>query len=101
MKPLINEEDPDYRSAETEALELITDQIAGQRRVHSKTARDYAWSALDALTETDPDLEGGGWLFIRGRVYRVTDADHHDGTGDGDAWTVATRRERDEEEDPE
>ena len=101
MKPLINQEDPNYRSAETEALNLVTDAMAGHRQIHSKTAGEYAWTALDALTETDPDLPEGGWLFIRGRVYRVTEADHHDGDETGDCWTVATRRERDEEEDPE
>lgn len=99
MKPLINQEDPNYRSAQTEALDLITDRIIHERRVHSHTAKDYAWSALDALTDTDPDLVEGGWLFIRGRVYRVTEADHHDGFEDGDAWTVATRQERDEEDE--
>lgn len=101
MKPLINTEDPKYKSAETEVLDLIADTLASGLRVHSKTARTYAWSALDALTETDPDLPEGGWLFIRGRAYRVTQADHHDGDENGDAWTVATRRERDEQEDPE
>jgi len=102
MKPLITEKDPGYYSAQTEAVEAVGEAIRRDGDLRSDhTVSAYAWAAMGALTETDPDLPEGGWLLVQGRVYRVTEAEQVDDgeNRDGVLWAVQTRPERDEEED--
>ena len=103
MKPLITAEALAFYSAHAEARQLISETLRRDTRMSDRTAGEYAWQAIDALAGDNLDDGEGGWLFIQGRVYRVIRAEQVDDGEDRDGvlWAVDTRRERDEQEDPE
>lgn len=77
------------------------DRALYESGLRGKSVRQRAWAVADALTETD-DEPDGGWLVVRGSVYRVVEADQV-GEDDGyRGWTVLVLADDPtDEEDPE